>query len=91
MIQSVTDTWRVDHEVKLPFQSVWLDTVTKINDSNYEVFLQELMLYPQNKFTRRNPDPVVYYQDALQLIPIETIKTFYTNYWSSTTEQYWPT
>ena len=52
---------------------------------------QELMLYPNNSFTRGNPKPIVYYQDALQLIPIDTIKTFYVNYWSSTTEQYWPT
>ena len=48
------------------------------------------MLYPKNTFTRGNPKPVVFYQDALQLIKIDTINTFYTNYYSSTKKQYWP-
>ena len=44
MVRTVTDVWRVDHDVKLPFQSVWMDTVTKINDSSYEIYLEDLII-----------------------------------------------
>ena len=64
MVRTVTDTWRTDHEVNLPFQSVWLDTVTKINGTNYEVFLDDLMLYPKNRFTRRNPAPSLIFSNS---------------------------
>ena len=43
MVSTVTDVWRIDHDVNLPFQAVWMDTVTKINDSSYEIFLEDLM------------------------------------------------
>ena len=87
MLNTVTDVWRVDHNRDFPFWSVWMDTTTKIN-SSYEVFLEDVMLYPRNTFTAGNPDPVVYYQDALELVEIDS--TFYTNYYSSTKKEYWP-
>ena len=52
--------------------------------------LEDVMLYPKNTFTAGNPDPVVYYQDALELVEIDSISTFYTNYYSSTKKEYWP-
>ena len=67
MLNTVTDVWRVDHNRDFPFWSIWMDTTTKIN-SSYEVFLEDVMLYPRNTFTAGNPDPVVYYQDALELV-----------------------
>ena len=89
MLNTVTDVWRVDHNRDFPFWSVWMDTTTKIN-SSYEVFLEDVMLYPRNTFTAGNPHPVVYYQDALELVEIDSISTFYTNYYSSTKKEYWP-
>ena len=90
MINTVTDVWRVDHNEHFSFSSVWMDTTTQASPS-YKVFLESTMLYPNNKFTAGNPPPSVFYQDALQLTKIDSISTFYTNYYSSQKKEYWPT
>ena len=53
-------------------------------------FLEDTMLYPRNTFTAGNPDPLVYYQNALELVEIDSIFTFYTISYSSTKKEYWP-
>ena len=89
MVQTVTDVWRVDHSDHFSFSSVWMDTTTRA-DPSYQVFLENTMLYPNNTFTTGNPPPSVYYQDALQLTKISSISKFYTNYYSSQKQEYWP-
>ena len=89
MLKTVTDVWRVDHSDHFDFQSIWMDTTTRI-DPSYQVFLENTMLYPNNTFTAGNPEPSLFYQDALTLTKISSINTFYTNYYSSQKKEYWP-
>ena len=90
MVKTVKDVWRVDHSDHFSFSSVWMDTITKAEPS-YQIFLENVMLYPNNTFTFGNPKPSIFYQDALQLTQISSIQTFYTNYYSSQKQEYWPT
>ena len=83
MLNTVTDVWRVDHSKDFRFWSIWMDTTTTV-DPSYQVFLGNTMIYPKNKFTAGNPKPSVFFQDALELTEIDSINTFYTNYYAST-------
>ena len=82
MLNTVRDVWRVDHSKDLRFWSIWIDTNTVINDT-YQVFLGKTEIYPKITFTASG-NPSVYFQDALELTEVDSIKTFYTNYYSST-------
>ena len=90
MVKTVKDVWRVDHSDYFSFSSIWMGTITKAEPS-YQIFLENVMLYPNNKFTVGNPKPTIFFQDALQLTQISSIQTFYTNYYSSQKRDYWPT
>ena len=89
MLRTVTDVWRVDHSDHFSLWSIWMDTTTRV-DPSYQVFLENTMIYPKNTFTAGNPEPSVYFQDALELTKVNSVNTFYTNHYSSTKKEYWP-
>ena len=74
------------------FAQVWVKAHIVIDDPDkgrYSLYLENTLLYPENTFTNSG-NPRIFYQENREIKEIGDIKTFYSSYYDSQSENYWP-